>query len=200
MGEHKDDWPFGEIFGAGFGPRFWTFGGHGPRRRRQQVFESGEVKYVILRLLKEKPRHGYEIIKELEERMGGCYTPSPGTVYPTLQLLEDQGYVRAAESEGKRVYHITPEGEAFLEQHRDVIDDIFERVRDTVRGFTGGRMAEMNQAFARVARAAYRQAWRMGPEDPALARIAEALRKAAEEIEALAQRPAADGAQEGSAK
>jgi len=204
MGEHKDDWPFGEFFATGFGPRFWHFrwpeGGRGPRRRRQQVFESGEVKYVILRLLKEKPRHGYEIIKELEERMGGCYTPSPGTVYPTLQLLEDQGYVRAEESEGKRVYHITPEGEAFLEQHRDVIDDIFERVRDTVRGFTGGRMAEMNQAFGRVARATYRQAWRMGPDDPSLGHIAEVLKRAAEEIEGLAQRPAPASGQEGSAE
>jgi DNA-binding PadR family transcriptional regulator len=204
MGEHKGDWPFGDVFAAGFGPRFWSFcwpeGGRGPRRRRQQVFESGEVKYVILRLLKEKPRHGYEIIKAMEERMGGCYTPSPGTVYPTLQLLEDQGYVRAVESEGKRVYHITPEGEAFLEQHRDVIDDIFERVRDTVRGFAGGRMAEVNQAFGRVARATYKQAWRIGPDDPTLGRVAEVLRKAAEEIEGLKERLASDSAQEGSAK
>jgi DNA-binding PadR family transcriptional regulator len=204
MNGHRDEWPFGDFFAGGFGPRFWGFrwpeGSRGPRRRRQQVFESGEVKYVILRLLKEKPRHGYEIIKELEERMGGCYSPSPGTVYPTLQLLEDQGYVRAVESDGKRVYHITPEGEAFLEQHRDVIDEILERVRDTVRGFAGGRMAELNQAFGRVARAAYKQAWRIGPDDPALARITEALRKAAEEIEGLRERPAAESAQEASAK
>ncbi len=200
MTDKRDDRPFGDFFAAGFGPRFWSFcwpeGKGGPRRRRQQVFESGEVKFVILRLLREKPRHGYEIIKALEERMGGCYTPSPGTVYPTLQLLEDQGYVRAVETEGKRVYHITPEGEAFLEAHRDVIDEILERVRDTVRGFAGGRMGEVNQAFAKLAAATYRQAWRLGPDDPAVARVAEILRKAAEEIEALRERPA-DGAAEG---
>jgi len=143
------------------------------------------MKYVILRLLKEKPRHGYEIIKALEERMGGCYTPSPGTVYPTLQLLEDQGYVRAVETEGKRVYHITPEGQAFLEEHRDLIDEILERVRDTVRGFAGGQMGELNQAFARVAAATYKQAWRLGPDDPAVTRMAELLRTTAEEIEKL---------------
>ena len=201
MGDHHDDWPFGNFFAGGFGPRSWSFrwpeGERGPRRRRQQIFESGEVKYVILRLLREKPRHGYEIIKAIEERMGGCYTPSPGTVYPTLQLLEDQGYVRALESEGKRVFHITPEGEAFLEQHRDVIDDIFERVRDTVRGFSGGQMVELNQAFARLAAATYRQAWRSGPDDPMVGRMAEVLRRAAEEIEkAREARPAepADGA------
>ena len=68
------------------------------------MFESGEVKFVILRLLKEKPRHGYEVIKALEEKLGGYYTPSAGTVYPTLQLLEDEGYVRAVETEGKKVY------------------------------------------------------------------------------------------------
>jgi len=139
MSKDNEDWPFGRFFAGGFGPRFWAFcgpeGTRGPRRRmRQQMFESGEVKYVILRLLKEKPRHGYEVIKALEEKMGGYYTPSAGTIYPTLQLLEDQGYVRAVETEGKKVYHITPEGEAFLEEHRDVIDDILGRVRGRLDG------------------------------------------------------------------
>src|SRR5437762_4232075 len=109
------------------GPGIFGFrmgGARNRHRRRNQMFESGEVKFVILRLLREKPRHGYEIIKALEERMGGHYTPSAGTVYPTLQLLEDQGYVRAVETEGRRVYHITAEGEHFLDENRDVIDDI----------------------------------------------------------------------------
>lgn len=184
----RDDWDFSQIFGAGFGPRFWAFcyppgpGGRGRFRRRQQMFESGEVKYVILRLLKEKPRHGYEVIKALEEKMGGWYTPSAGTVYPTLQLLEDQGYVRAVETEGKKVYHITPEGERFLEEHRDVVDDILDRVREAVRGFAGGSMGELNQAFARLAKLAYRDAWRSGNEE-AMRRIVEVLKRAAEEIE-----------------
>ncbi|MBI1723309.1 MAG: PadR family transcriptional regulator [Gemmatimonadetes bacterium] len=185
----RDAWDFGDVFGAGFGPRFWAFcypgGRRGPgrARRRQQMFESGEVKYVILRLLKEKPRHGYEIIKALEEKMGGWYSPSAGTVYPTLQLLEDQGYVRVVEQEGKKVYHITPEGEQFLEEHRDVIDDIFDRVRDAIHSLGHGSMAELNQAFARVATLAYRHAWRAGPEDEYTKRIVEILRRAAEEIE-----------------
>jgi DNA-binding PadR family transcriptional regulator len=188
----KDEWPFGHFFAGGFGPRFWAFGGPGGggehRRRhrwRKQVFESGEVKYVILRLLKEKPRHGYEIMKELEEKLGGWYTPSAGTVYPTLQLLEDQGYVRVVEAEGKKVYHITAEGEAFLEEHRDVIDDIFARVREAVRGFTGGPMGEMSQAFARLASLAYGEAWRSGPGEGRAQKIVEILRKAAQEIEAI---------------
>jgi DNA-binding PadR family transcriptional regulator len=153
------------------------------------MFESGEVKFVILRLLKEKPRHGYEIIKALEEKMGGCYTPSAGTVYPTLQLLEDQGYVRAVDTDGKKVYHVTPEGEKFLEEHRDLLEDIVDRVRDTVRDFAGGAMGELNSAFAHLGKATYKRAWRKGPDHPAISRVAEILRKAAADIEHVWDEP-----------
>ena len=156
------------------------------------MFEQGDLKYVILRLLEEKPRHGYEIIKALEERMGGHYTPSAGTVYPTLQLLEDQGYVRAVETEGRKVYHITPEGEGFLEDNRDVLDEILDRVRDTLRDVAGGSMGELNAAFARLAALTYKQAWRRGPDHPAVARVVEILRRATEEIEREWEGPAAD--------
>ena len=190
MRKDNEDWPFGRFFAGGFGPRFWAFcgpeGARGPRRRmRHQMFESGEVKYVILRLLKEKPRHGYEVIKALEEQMGGYYTPSAGTIYPTLQPLEDQGYVRAVETDGKKVYHITPEGDAFLEEHRDVIDDILSRVRDAVHGFAGGSMGELSETFARLARLAYVEAWRAGPGDAKVQKILEILKKAALDIEAV---------------
>jgi DNA-binding PadR family transcriptional regulator len=147
------------------------------------MFGAGEIKFVILRLLKEKPRHGYEVIKALEERMGGWYTPSPGTVYPTLQLLEDQGYVRAMEEGGKKVYQITPEGERYLEEHRDLLDEIVDRVRDTVRDFTGGAVGELQREFGRLAKGTFRHAWRRGPEDPAVKRVVEILRRAADEIE-----------------
>jgi len=190
----RDDWDFGfgRMFAAGFGPRAWAFcwppegrTGRGPRRR--QMFESGEMKYVILRLLKEKPRHGYEIIKALEEKLGGWYTPSAGTVYPTLQLLEDQGLVRIVEAEGKKVYHVTPEGERFLEEHRDTLDDILDRVRDAVRSVAGGTMGELNEAFARLAGLAYRHAWRAGPDDERTRRIIDILKKAVDEVEAVAK-------------
>jgi DNA-binding PadR family transcriptional regulator len=184
----RDQWGFGPGFP--FGGRWWGgawAGGRGRGRPRTQMFESGEVKFVILRLLKEKPRHGYEVIKALEENMGGCYTPSAGTVYPTLQLLEDQGYVRAVETDGKKVYHVTPEGERYLEEHRDLLDQIIDRVRETVRDFTGGGIGELQGAFARLAGVTFRRAWRRGPDDPALKQVAEILRKAAEEIEQVWQ-------------
>jgi DNA-binding PadR family transcriptional regulator len=169
-------------FGFGATPRgAFVWGGRGGRRR---WFEAGDMKYVILKLLRDKPRHGYEVMKELEERFGGCYSPSPGTVYPTLQWLEDEGLVSAKDIEGKKVYEITDAGRAFLEEHRDVVDDIFERVRDAVDQALGGAMGEVNEAVGRLMKTAYRTAWRS--RDEAIRRkIAETLRRAAAEIEAL---------------
>src|SRR2546428_11266993 len=91
-----------EGLGFGFGPRVWGFrtgrGGH----RRRQWFGAGDMKDVILKLLRGKPRHGYEVMKELEERMHGCYSPSPGTVYPTLQWLYGEGLVGRLPGGGKK--------------------------------------------------------------------------------------------------
>src|SRR5215207_2862417 len=106
--------------------------GSGPGRGRPhwrggaaRLFEQGDLKYVILRLLEEKPRHGYEIIKELESRFGGSYAPSPGTVYPTLTMLEDLGYARVVPEEGgKKIYEITDEGRKHLAEHSTTVNDI----------------------------------------------------------------------------
>ena len=193
----KDDWGFGPGFPfgkAGWASVFGNLGSRGPRRR-SQMFESGEVKFVILRLLKEKPRHGYEVIKALEEKMAGAYTPSAGTVYPTLQLLEDEGYIKAVDTDGKKVYHVTPEGERYLEEHRDLLDEILDRVRETVRDFTGGGLGEVQGAFAHLAATTLKKAWRRGPDDPALKRVAEILRKAGEEIEAAWQQGSGEAGQ-----
>ena len=84
--------------------------------RHSRMFEKGDLKYVVLDLLKDKPSHGYEIIRAMEERFMGFYTPSAGSIYPTLQLLEDMGYVKALEQDGKKVYSITEEGKSFLKQ------------------------------------------------------------------------------------
>src|ERR1700693_793286 len=101
-----------DAFTFGFGPQAWAWAG---RRRRRQWFDSGDMNSVTRTPLKDKPRHGYEVMKELEERMHGCYSPSPGTVYPTLQWLEDEGLVVAKEVEGKKVYELTDAGRRFLD-------------------------------------------------------------------------------------
>lgn len=174
------DW---DAFAFGFGPRGFAFGA-GPRRRRRQWFGSGDMKYVILKLLREKPRHGYEVMKELGEQMHGCYSPSPGTVYPTLQWLEDEGLVRSQEVNGKKVYEITDAGRTFLDEHKDVVEDIFDRVAETVEETLGGSMAEINQGVARLMKQVYRRGWRGG--DVARKRIAEILARAAKEVEETA--------------
>lgn len=98
------------------GPYRNEYGWRGPRG---SYYGRGNVKFAILDLLKEKPRHGYDIIREMEERSGGVYTPSPGVIYPTLQALEDQDYVDSVEQDGKKVYSITESGGAYLQGHQE---------------------------------------------------------------------------------
>ncbi|HET9425159.1 MAG TPA: PadR family transcriptional regulator [Gemmatimonadaceae bacterium] len=168
---------FGDIFGPGRGHR---------RGRSGRMFEQGDLKLVILRLLEEKPRHGYEIIKELETRSGGAYSPSPGTVYPTLTMLEDLGYARAVPEEGgKKIYEITDEGRKHLAEHVSTVDDIFERISKFVEGFVDSPMMEVNQAFKSVARATYATAASHMDDKERLAKIRDALAKASAEIDAL---------------
>ena len=116
--------------------------------------------------------------------MHGCYSPSPGTVYPTLQWLEDEGLVTARDVDGKKVYEVTDAGRQFLQEHRDVVDDIFERVREAVDRVAGGGMVDVNRALGRVVKAVYRAGWKV--DEAARKRVAELLAKAAEEIEGLA--------------
>ena len=121
---------------AEYGP-----GRHGERHRRGgrhgglgRFFEHGDLKLVILALIAEKPRHGYEIIKDIEDRVGGAYSPSPGVVYPSLTFLEDMGHVSVATSTGGRKLHtITEEGEKFLDANRTTVDALLTRISEAGR-------------------------------------------------------------------
>src|SRR5579863_3772812 len=111
---------------GGFG-RWGRGGGFGPREGR--TFDSGELRLVILALIAEKPRHGYDAIKALGERVGGDYSPSPGVVYPTLTLLEDMGYASASvDAASRKLYAITPEGQTHLTANKPQVDAIFARL------------------------------------------------------------------------
>ena len=105
---HHHDRGFGPGFGSWFGP------GMGGRRARR-----GDVRTAVLRVLSERPMHGYDLMNELRERSGGMWRPSPGSIYPTLQMLEDEGLVRGEEQEGKRVYEITDAGRSELQERTD---------------------------------------------------------------------------------
>jgi DNA-binding PadR family transcriptional regulator len=129
---HFDDHVRHGHSGFGRGPfHRWRERGGGMGRREGRMFDAGELRLVILALVAEKPRHGYEIIKELGERVGGDYSPSPGVVYPTLTMLEEMGYASASQDQaGRKLYALTPEGEKTLADNKAQVDAIFERFGD----------------------------------------------------------------------
>ena len=182
-----------------FDPDFMGWFGGGRRGRGGpfrggRMFEQGDLKYVILQLLDEKPRHGYEIIRALEDRFGGMYSPSAGTVYPTLTLLEDLGYARVTVEEGgKKTYVITDEGRAYLAQNRSAVDDIFDRIGELGSAFLSDAMMEVNRAFKDVGQATYRGAPRIFRDKEAIAKIKEALNRAAREIDEIVRTAGAPG-------
>ncbi len=185
MRENDRAWCFGWdpadwIFGTRSGGR----GGRG-RRRRRVWFESGDMKYVILRLLKKKPMHGYEVMKELEEQTHGCYKPSPGTVYPTLQWLEDEGLVKSEEVDGKKIYSITDEGQEFLDEHRTVVDGIFDRVDETIDSILSDPMPEVTRIVGRLVGQAYRSTWKLRDDEEKRRKVSEILERALAELEEL---------------
>jgi DNA-binding PadR family transcriptional regulator len=129
-GRWREDGPFGgedadELRGEGAEESR----GPGRRGRRGRMFGQGELRLALLALIAENPSHGYELIKGIEEMTGGGYAPSPGAVYPTLQLLEDEGAIAEADAEGsKKPYAVTPQGEAELEERKSEVAELMRRL------------------------------------------------------------------------
>jgi len=115
--------------------------------RRGASFQKGDLKYIILDLLKDKPRHGYDIIRELEELSYGFYKPSPGVIYPTLQMLEEMGYASSNEQEGKKVYSITEEGLKFLEDQSNIADGVRRQMKHKWSFKNIGRMVMIMREY-----------------------------------------------------
>lgn len=131
-----------EFFGHGGFP-FGGFGGHGFGGGRERL-ERGLLRHVILSVLKDGPAHGYEIIKHLEDRTHGRYSPSPGTLYPTLQYLEDLGLIRSEQQADKRVYQLTDAGREELDKQSSHVEGFWSRFRDHTPG--GANMHELRFA------------------------------------------------------
>ena len=106
---------------------------HIKREGNARLFAKGDIKYVILDLLADHPSHGYEIIHALEDLFHGMYSPSAGSVYPTLQMLEEMGYVTARERDGKKVYSVTDKGHEFLADNKETL----KQLRDNMRHWRG---------------------------------------------------------------
>jgi DNA-binding PadR family transcriptional regulator len=115
--------------------------------RRGSSFQKGDLKYILLDLVKNRPRHGYDIIRELEEQSYGFYKPSPGVIYPTLQMLEEMGYTTSTEEEGKKVYAITEEGLAFLAKKKNIANGVRNQIKHRWSFKNIGRMAMVMKEF-----------------------------------------------------
>ena len=119
---------FGHGFGHGFGGGR-RGGGRGEPGERRRMFDSGELRLVLLKLIADEPRHGYDLIRQIEELTGGAYAPSPGVIYPTLTLLDDMGQIEAQQSDGaKKLFAITDAGRAEIDANKDVIDAAIARL------------------------------------------------------------------------
>ena len=127
-------------------------------RRRWRWLGRGDLKFAILALIRDKPMHGYEVMQVLEEESAGSYKASPGSVYPTLQHLEDIGYLEASTQEGRKVYSITDAGRAYLEENREQVKHIFERVSEFSSRFFSRDMSALTRRFRRLARATFQGA------------------------------------------
>lgn len=163
----------------------WASREYGFNRFRARMFEKGDLKYVILELLKDKPAHGYELMRALEERFGGFYAASPGAVYPTLQMLEDLGYVTSQTQDGKRTYSITEAGTAFLAERRPQVDEIFGRMRDRWDPAWGREIHRVMNEFRDLGRSVAREARDRWPNPDQMRRIRESLARARSEIDSI---------------
>lgn len=162
-------------------------GGPGGRGNLGRFFAHGDLRLVILNLIAEKPRHGYEIIKAIEEAVGGAYSPSPGTIYPTLTLLEELGYVTVTPSpEGaKKLHEITDQGRAFLEANRPTLNLLLAKMAEATRTHGGGPAPQILRAMENL-KLSLRLRLDRGPLSPEqLDAVAAAIDAAATAVERL---------------
>ncbi len=148
-------------------------------------FRRGAFRYIILQYLKDKPSHGYEIIRALRERFHGLYLPSAGTIYPRLQILEERGYVTSEERDGRKVYTITDEGRRFLAEHSDLEQEINQRLNEWRNPLNTDAIRKTMREFGRLADLLSWEARKMDSEK--LGRVQEVLSRACEDIENISK-------------
>jgi DNA-binding PadR family transcriptional regulator len=169
---------FGEGPGGGRGR-----GGPGGRRR---MFGSGELRLVLLKLIADEPRHGYDLIRAIEELTHGDYAPSPGVVYPTLTLLGDMGLIEEQATDGSRKrYAATADGKAHLEENAEEVERLFERLDQTGSSRREHSRPEIGRAVGNLMQAMKNRVAREGWNDDLLAEVTDILDEAARRIERL---------------
>ena len=192
--EQSGDWPRWmmhrrpRIYGASFGPGGFEFhfgdrGGRGGRRARR-MFEGGELRLVLLKLIADEPRHGYDLIRAMEELTGGEYAPSPGVVYPTLTLLQDMGLIEEAPGKAARKpFQVTEEGRAHLAEREEEVAALFERLSELKPSAEQTAGPAIGRAVRNLMTALRHRVEREGLDDDLLHEIAAILDEAAQRIE-----------------
>lgn len=187
------------IIAMGMGGRGWggpwgpggdwgsDWGGRGGRHgRRRRVFESGELRLVLLKLIADQPRHGYDLIRAIEELTHGTYAPSPGVIYPTLTMLQDMDLIREQEAEGARkAFAVTPEGEAELAEKADEVEELLTRLADLGADHRKAGGAPIRRSVGNLLSALWHRVTREDADEDDLHRIAAILDEAAQKIERL---------------
>ena len=175
--------------GRSWGPFHFDFGdgpdGSGRRgRRSRRMFESGELRLVLLKLIADEPRHGYDLIRAIEELTGGEYAPSPGVIYPTLTLLQDMGLIEEAKEKGPRKpFQVTDEGRKHLEENAAEVEALFERLAEFAPRETSTSGPAIGRAVKNLMTALRHRIGRDGLDDELLHEIAAILDEAAQRIE-----------------
>jgi DNA-binding PadR family transcriptional regulator len=166
----------------GFGHPFGLWGG-----MRGRFFGPGELRLALLSLLEGGPQHGYELMRQLESRSGGLYRASAGSVYPTLQQLEDEGLARSEAQDGKRVYRLTPAGEQLLRDEAEAVREIWRRSEgmDEWSGLAGPDLWELARPAKRLAQAVLRAASRADGDSERIDAVRRVLERARRELERL---------------
>jgi DNA-binding PadR family transcriptional regulator len=176
--------------GRGFDRGFRDFrrgGGFDPRMGgRERFFDSGDIRFVVLKLLAEQPSYGYQLIKTMEERLAGAYTPSAGVIYPTLTMLEEEGLASVTTSDANRkVYSVTPQGLEYLAANKHRVDELFERLEETGRGIRDGRSPELMKAMHNLRGAVLARVFRGNATPEQIKKITEAVNAAAKAIDEM---------------
>ena len=173
--------PGGFHFDFGDEPGGW--GGH-RRRDRKRMFEGGELRLVLLKLIADEPRHGYELIKAIEELTQGEYAPSPGVVYPTLNMLEDIGFIVERKSkDSKKVYETTPEGVTHLAENAEEVEELIERLEGHGESRRHGQRPEIGRAVGNLMTALRNRVAHDGWNEELLREVIDILDEAAQRIE-----------------
>ena len=185
------------LFAMGFGPRGggwgrgwggWDsdWGGHQGRRGRRRMFEPGELRLVLLKLIADQPRHGYDLIRAIEEMTHGTYAPSPGVVYPTLTMLQDMGHIEESKGEGARkAFAATDEGRAHLEEKADEVEALLARLEELGSDQRKAGGAPIQRAVGNLLSALWHRLTRDEVDEQTRHDIAAILDEAAQKIERL---------------